>query len=220
MAIVYSVPGYLAVIEPTTENEGLYGQGQYALDAYKVAGIAGTEIEKLHYYALKKMFPAQEIAGYLDDHWEVMGKHLDQVYFDLGYKEQGLLDEIFSDSATTLLDDYERVYEIDGNSEKAISVRRAAILTKQRARGQLNVQYYIDLATSLGYSISITEGIGLNFIVGYSIPPATALPAPVYDTTIAWTWIVEVSGVSSADDLEVLFSELKPAHTQVNFTYV
>ena len=220
MAIVYSVPGYMAVIEPVTENEGLYGQGQYGLGGYKVAGAGDVEIEKLHYDALKKMFPTPEIAGYLDDHWEVMGKHLDLAYFAFGHRPDGLLDEAFSDTSSELLGEYERVYDILNNSTLPISERRAAILTKQRARGQLNVQYYIDLGTSLGYSVGIVEGESLPFLVGVTVPPATPLPNPVFSPAIMWTWLVTVTGASSADDLEALYAELKPAWTLIDYTYV
>jgi len=221
MAIVYSVPGYLAVVQDTTENGGLYGQGQYALDAYKVAGATGAdEIEKLHYYAMKKEFPAIGVEGYLDDYFEVAGKHFDLAYFGIGYKEHGLLDQAFSDTATTLLGEYERVYDITSGSGASTATRRAAIQTKQRATGELNAQYYIDLAATLGYTITITEGEALLFRCGYAIPPATAIPAQVFSPAENWTWHVSVAGASSGADLEAMLDELKPAWTLVEYTYV
>ena len=220
MAITYSVPGYLAIIEPVTDNDGLYGQGQYALGGYKPAGAGGEVIEKLHYDALKKMFPAIGVAGYLDDHFEVVGKHLDLAYFAFGYKPAGLLDECFSDTSTDLLGEYERVYGIEDGSGESTTTRRAAIQTKQQERGKLDKQYYIDLGATLGYTVSIVEGESLPFLVGVTVPPATALPNSVFSPTIVFTWLVTVTGASSADDLEALFLRLKPAWTLVEYTYV
>lgn len=219
MAWTYSSPGYLAVVQDTTTCSGLYGAGQYGLDTYKICGAGGTEVEKLHYYALKKLFPAPQIAGYLDDMWDVMGKHLDLAYYAFGYKSGGLHDQIFADTCTDLLGEWERNLEITEDTTGSTSDRRAAILTQLRALGRLDIDYFEGLATSLGYTISIAEGEKTLFRVGTTIPPATALPAPLFSPWTAWKWTVTVTGVSSADDLEALFSELKPAHTLVEFVY-
>lgn len=216
---ILSDPGYLFVYDSDTECTGLYGAGKYAVSVYKACGAGGDIIEELHYNALRKIFPAPQIAGNLDDDLHIEGRFLDYAYFRAGYRDNGLLQQIFPNLGTELYDDWERLYGIKGNSDEDTTTRQNAILAAIRSRGALDTGYFEDLATTLGYTITITEGSALIFRVGDSTPPATQLPSALFDTTAMWTWYVEVSGVSSADDLEETFERLKPAWTQVVFTY-
>jgi len=166
------------------------------------------------------------MAGDLDDDLETEGYYLDSCYFDAGGKRPnapqtpaGLHAEFFADSADRLLSSYERVYSLPSTGSAA--TRRLAIQTAMRSiPGQLNVPYFLSLGTSLGYTITISEGSGLLFVVADTSPPATQLPAPLFSPDVFWTWTVNISTVTSAPDLESLFKRLAPAHTLPVFNYV
>lgn len=170
---------------------------------------------KRHYYALKKIFPIKYLEGELDNDLDIEGYWLDEC------EESGwqLNDEMFADTTQLLLSSWERLYGIDIDGTETLAERRNAVVAERRATGGLSIDYYESVASGLGYSITIVEGLGNLFVVADTSPPATTLPNPLYDTTERWTWTVHVAGVSSAADLEKLFKEIAPAHTRVEFSY-
>lgn len=133
-----------------------------------------------------------------------------------------------------LLPDWERVAGLpdkcSGVLEQTLQGRRKALLTKLTSTGGQSQAYFIELAASLGYTVTISEY--RPFRAGLS-SAGDAL------TNGAWvfTWLVrapEVSvtdfraGLSAAgerlrtwgnDTLECKLNQLKPAHTIAIFAY-
>ena len=193
-----------------------YGAGAYGSGGYK--GLSITQVDQLHYYALKQIFPIRNLAGSLDDDLTIEGRYLDQVYgppTSIG-QAQLLMNEFFADTTTQCIADYERNYNLP--STGSVAVRQARIIAAKRARGSMGISYFIGLATALGYTAAITEGASL-FIVATTSPPATKLPAQLFNPYAVWTWTVTITGVTSAPDLETLFNKLRPAWTLVQYVY-
>lgn len=164
----------------------------------------------------------------LDENLYIFGKHLDAAEDSANL----LLEEAFADETDTLLEDFERVFNLS-RANKTVTERRNSILSAMRARGNLDKNYFEDLGNTLGdgeYTVSIAEGSdNIGFIVHtYSentTPrgPGTVLPGRLEDAPFAdnpYNITVTVTGVASADELEALFNRLKPAWTQFNYTYV
>lgn len=176
---------------------------------------------------LKSLVPV-EIGGDFDKETEAIAAALERTDAVVN----GLLDEIFPDTANLALEDWERVYGIVPEANEATTSRRNRVIGMIRARGGLSRQYFIGLAAALGFTITITE---------YEIFRAGISRAgdPVYDEEYAFRWLVTIfglpehlfrAGISRAGDpvsyytpgavLENLFDELKPAHTIVVFENV
>lgn len=133
-----------------------------------------------------------------------------------------------------LLSDWERIAGLpdkcSGVLEQTLQGRRKALLTKLTSTGGQSQAYFIELAASLGYTVTVSEY--RPFRAGWS-SAGDAL------TNGAWvfTWLVrapEVSvtsfraGLSAAgerlrtwgnDTLECKLNQLKPAHTIAIFAY-
>lgn len=142
-----------------------------------------------------------------------------------------LLSEMHPDTADALLADWERVYGIAQASDTPVQFRRAEVVRRIRARGGLSIPYFLGLAQSLGYDVEIVEPV-----------PTMAGWAGAGDELIGlaaisqWGLVIHnqptylfragesAAGESllwwqSQDFLEQLVVELKPAHTQVYFSY-
>lgn len=133
-----------------------------------------------------------------------------------------------------LLSDFERVLGLPDPcmpAPESISQRRAAVVAKLIALGGASPAYFIELARSVGYEITITEF--RPFRVGRS---SAGDPLSNGDWPHAWqvnglqdTFGVFRAGENSAGDplrwwgnqlLECLLSIYKPAHTILTFAYV
>lgn len=143
-----------------------------------------------------------------------------------------LIREVDARNTTELLAAYERVA---GLPEPCIDFpvttqdRRDALAEKLTRRGRQDRQYFIDLAASLGFAITITEF--RPFVAGMTAG------LPVYGATWQWAWQVnaptqsitfEFRAGSSAgsplrdwgnEPLECIINRLKPAHTHAIFEY-
>lgn len=163
----------------------------------------------------------------LRENYSVQGKYLDNVEDSANL----FLVEMFPDTTTLLLSDYERVYDLDNSG--TIAVRRQRVLTAMRAQGGLSKTYFEGLGNTLGqgsYTVSISEGTdNIGFIVAeysdFTSPkgPATSLPGliepePYGDGPHNIT--VTVTGVASAPELEKLYDRLKPSWTEWNYIYI
>lgn len=213
----------MATVNSNNATLSVYTEGLTCGSGYGTYKYAGTYkgecgLEKRHYYALKKIFPITYLSGDLDDDLEIEGYYLDRC------EESGweLNDEMFPETTNKLISQWEELYDIDVDPTDTIEERRNAVLAAHRSTGGLSVSYFEDLASDLGYSITIEEDFDYRFIVASTSPPATKIPAQLYDETSswAWTWRVNVSGVTSAPKLEEKFYELAPAHTKLEFQYV
>jgi len=133
-----------------------------------------------------------------------------------------------------LLPDWERVVGLpdkcSGVLEETLQGRRNALLTKLTSTGGQSPAYFIELAASLGYTVTIEEF--RPFRAGVSVAGDLLTNGP-------WvhTWLIrapEVSitefraGLSAAgerlrtwgnDTLECKINQLKPAHTVALFAY-
>jgi uncharacterized protein YmfQ (DUF2313 family) len=179
-----------------------------------------------HADTLKLLFPV-ELTGVFDDDIELEGMHLDAAQASA----ECLLNEIYADQTYSLLTDWERVCGLIPATDAQLQGRRDAVVQKLRDIGGLSRAYYISLAATLGWTITIDEY--LPFMSGWARSGDVD-----YDEDVCWIWRVNVagnaaysfrSGLSVAgegltwwtanDILEALIDELKPAHTAVIFNY-
>lgn len=146
---------------------------------------------------------------------------------------QDMLREAYPLTTGELLTDWERVTGLPEPCQGlggTIQRRREEVHRKLSSLGGQSKQYYIDLAASVGYAITITEF--RPFTVGIN-----AAGDPVYGEDWAYTWQVNApeetvkyfaAGQGSAGDplaswgnelLECVISRLKPAYTVALFAY-
>ena len=172
-----------------------------------------------HFEVLKKLFPVKDMTGELDNDLIIEGKYLDQV--DSTASQLAL--EIFPNTSTLLLSDWERVYDTTANGDSA---RQAAVTTAMKVLsnkdGRLNDNYFVSLAASLGYDSTVVEGPSM-FIIADKSSQATHLPAPLYDQEQVWSWTLDSTGSTVPADrtaLMTLIIEKAPAFSQVSFNFV
>ncbi len=142
-----------------------------------------------------------------------------------------LITEMFPDVAHDLLTDWERVCALIPIDDAPLQTRRNAVLKKMREIGGLSRAYFIALAASSGWTITIDEL--LPFMAGWG-----RCGDRLYEEEVRWIWRVNVSGQGAYSfragssvagerlswwtpniELETLLEELKPAHTVVIFNY-
>lgn len=165
---------------------------------------------------------------------------------------QFLLFEAFPPSADALLPDWERVLGLpepclpvtgDTIAERRLKVREKL----QRRPGRQDRAYFHELASRLGYVITITEYIPAQCAItqcGMTVTDAglsTIEGAGVGTPAIRFVWSVTVTGprltwfavgafggqtaldphlrIARADDLECILNRFKPAHTVLIFNY-
>ncbi len=180
----------------------------------------------LHKDALKLLFPIP-LEGTFEMDIEVEGKHLDSAQA----RAEVLLKETFPAQSYELLCCWERVCGLIPGVEDTLQARRDTVIRKLRERGGLSKQYFINLAVTMGYPITIEE---LHpFMAGSGKAGDT-----LYVKESIFIWRVRVAGKafyyfragqSAAGErllwwpaqtvLENLFNELKPAHTYIIFDY-
>lgn len=134
--------------------------------------------------------------------------------------------------AADLIVDWERVVGITPGANSTYQERRERVLIKLREIGGLSIPYFIRLAESIGYTITIDElepfRAGVN-----------RTGEPLYSEDSIWIWRVNVfnsnqkayrfrAGASAAgeslmsfgdDILETTLNDLKPAHSYCYFAY-
>lgn len=131
------------------------------------------------------------------------------------------------------LPDWERICGLTPTTSSSVQQRVSAVLAKLAETGGLSIAYFIQLASSLGYTITITEPS--PFRAGTSRAGERLYPYP----DVLWYWAVNVqnsdgnvsrfrAGISVAgerlmsfgdDVIETVFNDLKPAHTLCHFIY-
>ena len=113
-----------------------------------------------------------------------------------------------------------------------IQQRVAAVCAKFRARGGQSVPYFLELAESLGYDVSITTyqpfRVGINRV-----------SEPLYGPEWAFAWKVTIHGLPDvaiyfrvgtstvgerlrtvrSNTLQCIFESIKPAHTEIVWSY-
>lgn len=137
-----------------------------------------------------------------------------------------------------LLPDYEFDYglpdECDPNADtRTIAERQAALCDKSSSKGGQSIPYFESVAAKLGYEIDVEEMraaiAGLSECGGDDV---------CGDETLRFWWLVHVPGprvtwaecglaeagdylaeIAAAEDLECRLQKLKPAHTELIFSY-
>ncbi len=184
---------------------------------------------------LKQLFPI-DLGGVFQDDITLEGRHLDTAQSSA----KDLLEVMFLSSSTpgeleTYLSDWERVFDIVPGVNDTAATRRDRVLTELRKVGGLSKPYFVALAASMGYTVTITDNIEefRPFMTGWG-----RAADRLYAYEVIWIWKVHATsrpqyyfeaGVAEAGDylltwdsetkLENLFNELKPAHTYVLFDY-
>lgn len=156
------------------------------------------------------------------------GKSLAQLEIRAGEVVDGITPFL----AVGLLADWERMLGISPDSGMTLQQRRQQVLARINATGGLSRKYFITLAKSLGYRITIDEPEPFRAGIGRACER-------IWVPEIIWLWIVNIddaqvpvyrfrAGSSVAGEklltfgqnlIESLFKDLKPAHTQVVFNY-
>jgi len=179
-----------------------------------------------HSDVLKQLFPI-DLVGIFDGDVAIEGKYLDEAQASA----ETLLLEMHPDQAHETIADWEREYGLTPASDAPLQSRRDAVVRKRRELGGLSRAYFIALAASIGWDITIDEP--QPFMAGVG-----RCGDRLYTSDVVWIWIVTTqslpyysfrAGESCAGErlgwnpsngvLETLLSELKPAHTFIVFNY-
>jgi len=156
---------------------------------------------------------------------------VDATYLDAAQSAASdALDDSFVSSATSL-SRWEALYGL--SSAGADSVRRSRIMAAMAARGGLSKQFFLDLASSLGYSITIARGAtafraGINVaddpvyslnVSGIPTPPDWDQVQGDYPADL-WMWTVTIVSLGANPDNALLkerFESLKPAYSTIEW---
>lgn len=142
-----------------------------------------------------------------------------------------LVDEADPRTTLQLLPDYERIFGLPtdcmAGSDQTLQQRRAALLSQMVSVGGQSRAYFIALAASAGYTITITEfrphtvmsGVdvpiyGMEFAFIWQVNGAVSAP-PQYSTVLSG--VNEPLAVWESNLLTCLLNRFKPAHTQIIF---
>lgn len=146
---------------------------------------------------------------------------------------KNMLTESYPLTTTELLTDWERVAGLPEECEglgETLQARREAVHRKVSSLGGQNPDYYIAVAASIGYEVTITEFKPFRAGVG-------AVGDSIYGEEWLFTWAVNApeetiryfrAGQSTAGEglrswgnelLECVISRIAPAHTLVQFRY-
>jgi uncharacterized protein YmfQ (DUF2313 family) len=122
----------------------------------------------------------------------------------------GLLVDAFPATAVQLLPEWEETLNLPGTG--STSERQAAIVAALTATGGQSKAYFIALAASLGFAITITE------YRPHRVSDTVSRPIAGADTIFSWLVTTRASGSHTA--LEAAIRQYAPAHTVVGFNYV
>ena len=147
----------------------------------------------------------------------------------------GLLAEADPRTTDQLLSDYERVFGLPSDCTKTLTLtkpqRRAALVAQMTATGGQSKAYFIELASTAGFEITITEFTAFTVnskvsdtLIDDSMSYVFVVNAP--DAELTYNNVFRVnSQVSDAlsssgnQSLECLINRFKPAHTIARFNY-
>lgn len=153
-------------------------------------------------------------------------------YERLAARDAYLLVDAFPSTTDELLPEWEESLGLPdpcAGPSPTLQLRQQQVVARLTGRGGQSVQYYTDVALSLGYTITITQFA--PFRVGRPVGQ------PIYGTAWAWAWQVNapqftVEKFSVGRDavgeplarwgntvLQCELNRLKPAHTTLLFNY-
>lgn len=172
-----------------------------------------------HKDVLNLLFPL-ELSGDYSADIILEGKHLD----DAQTSAELLLREMLPQSAGLSIADWERICGVSPDDDDTLQTRQLRVIAKLRERGSLALAYFQSLADAMGYTCTIeelrpnTDGLGAEGIfrwritfTGSNLVYFRAGQSRAGDRLVTGT-------VASA--LEGLFTDIKPAHTQIIYAYV
>lgn len=177
-----------------------------------------------HSDVLKLLFPLKNIGGVFDDDIGLEGGFLDA----LKTSADNLLLELFPNTCTAAtIADWERTYGIIPPADAPLEARRLAVVQKKRLRRKLTRAYFVALAETAGYSITIEEmpPNAVDYGGTWSTLYIWRVHAPIGAKAITYFTAGDseagdlLSNWSDENTLEALFNALKPAHTHVYFVY-
>jgi len=161
-------------------------------------------------------------------------KAIAQSFTDFDVYLQNLLAEIHPQTSVIMLPVQEQIYGVGGTLgyPTTLQGRRNAILAKANAKGGQSPQFFINLASQLGFTITIDE-----LVFNIARAGVYAAGTPFYGEQYSSTWVVNAplntvtyfrAGESWAGEptaswgntlLENTLNTLKPAHTNIIFSY-
>ncbi|NVO00768.1 MAG: DUF2313 domain-containing protein [Geobacteraceae bacterium] len=127
-----------------------------------------------------------------------------------------LLFEMFPDTSSELISRWEQRYGLISTPLQTLQQRRNLVIARIRYRGSLCQQFYITIAASLGYNITIDE----NFLGDRYAWRVTVSNTPIYEFYVEDSCCEEL--LLDWDEpfaLEGVLQDLKPADTQIIFAY-
>ena len=140
-----------------------------------------------------------------------------------------LMLELFPDTASLSLPDWERVYALLF-PPPSTAARRNAILAAMNATGGLSAAYFIRLAANLGYTITVTPGgdiplfkcdhskcgdiLGGSSLTFYWFIDGVGVGLPIYFKCDI-SRCGDVLLYQDPNPLQILFERLKPAHSVI-----
>lgn len=150
-----------------------------------------------------------------DDDLFIEGAHLDAAEEEL----RRIIDEMFPDTATDTISDWERVFAITPESGATLAQRRAVVSAAYRATGGMTRDYLYAVAQGLGYTqgaagaddphVRIVDGEFRPFRAGYG-----KAGDPVYDGTSGasiYTISVHGTNVETDERLHATLGDIRPA---------
>jgi len=162
---------------------------------------------------------------------------LAQEYARIDARAKDLQREFNPADAVELLPEWEAEYGITPPEGASIADRQRAVAYRYSAEGDIKKPYFVALAASMGYTIRIDDYT--ESMAGWQCAGDELLEEPwayftagigaagdtlaFEDVVLPWIWEVVVTAVPAAPptpDLEAVLQDLKPAHIQLNFTYL
>jgi uncharacterized protein YmfQ (DUF2313 family) len=172
-----------------------------------------------HKDVLLQLFPLKNLGGVHDGDATVEGASLDRVQAAIF----ALLAEMFPDTASVTIGDWERVCAVTPGPADPLQTRRNRVVAKLQARGGLSIAYYVAFAAALGYTIEIeempagTEGAGAEGIFRWRVHVTNQ---PLYYFLAGQSTAGEpLLWWDTATALEGPMQAIKPAHTELLFAY-
>lgn len=135
----------------------------------------------------------------------------------VGLRAETLPAEIIPSTTTELISDWERVLGLPdpcvGKLEETLAKRRSAVVAKLTGGGSASKAYYIALALSIGYVITITEPSLHTWLI---TAPITTVSYFNVGSSVVGERLISYNH----DFFECYFLAIKPAHTSLTFAYV
>lgn len=202
--------------------------------------IEATEQNYLDF--LLSLLPPGQMANDADSNWAKIFTPYAKELARLDGRARGLLKEADPRTTSELFSEWESfagLPDICTPDDLSYTERRDRLIQKLKTAGGQSRAYFIALAETLGYTITITEYRPFTCGVDQCIAADSAVYVTITNPEDRFVWDVSVDGpratwfhcgesecgvdpmlkLTVANDLECIFNRLKPAHTKLNFIY-